>query len=239
MPFTDEQIKAFPAWLQKLVKMSPAAREAAGYSDEDIEQAARAFHLDKDYTQKSQKAAALEKIQEQYPDLSLEDAAKVWSWWQKNGDEVTTMWPHRSRIKEVVERPAPTPRADDRSNGAPLKRRWRDAEAADLYETARLREVFEDLESSSADLAVKRIREDWYQKEEIPRLDRVAGGYLDTAVAPIEFGRDPAHAALSISDVLKQAAAEGERDFRKVAKKMLESAGTVKKAGYDEGYQKG
>src|SRR2546422_8497887 len=90
MPFTDEQIKAFPAWLQKLVKMSPAAREAAGYSDEDIEQAARAFHLDKDYTQKSQKAAALEKIQEQYPDLSLEDAAKVWSWWQKRSEEHTS-----------------------------------------------------------------------------------------------------------------------------------------------------
>ena len=142
MKFTDEQIKEFPAWLQKLVKMSPAGREAAGYTDEDIEQAAKAFHLDKDYTQKSQKAAALEKVQAQYPELSLEDAAKVWDWWQKNGQQVTEFWPHRDRVKEILARPAPEPRTTngrEDGNGTRTRRSWREAEAADLYETSRLR----------------------------------------------------------------------------------------------------
>lgn len=248
MPFTDEQIKAFPSWLQKLVKMTPAAREASGYTDEDIEQAGKAYHLDKDYTTKSQKVAALEKIQEQYPDLSLDDAAKVWDWWQKYGQEVTEVWPHRTKIKEILARPAEAAPATGNGNRTTgTKRRWQDTEATDLYETARLREVFEDLETSASERAVKQVKDEWYEKEEKPRLDRVAAGYLSTVVDLVDFvqqetlraARDPAYTPIPISEVLKEATARGERDFRKVAKLVTDERGTVKKSGFDEGYQKG
>lgn len=237
MAFTEEQIKAFPVWLQKLVKLAPEQRTALGYSDEDLEQATKAYHLDKDYTQKSQKAAVLEKIQEQYPDINLEDAGKVYAWWQTHGEEVQQLWPNRARLREILARPA----ADTRENGngdRPKRRSWRDAEATDLYETARLRETFEDLETSAAEAGEKRMRA-WYDKEEVPRLDGVAAGYLQTAVNLIELGRDPRFAALKLADILKSGAASGERDLIKVATGLLTTTAETRKGGYDEGYQKG
>lgn len=235
MALTQEQINALPVWLQKLVKASPEQRTALGYSDEDLEQATKAYHLDKDYTQKSQKAALIEKIQEQYPDINLEDAGKVYAWWREHGEEVQQIWPNRARLREIIARPAPEPR----ENGNGARRKWRETEATDLYETARLREVFEDLQNDTRESTLKALKEDWYQKEEVPRLDGVAAGYLQTAMNMIELGRDPRFSGLKLSEILKSAAASGERDLVKVATGLLTTTEETRKGGYDEGYQKG
>lgn len=247
MAFTDEQIKAFPPWLQKLVKLSPEGRTAAGYTDEDIDQAAKAYHLDKDYTQTKQKFAGIAKFVEANPDANVEEAWAELNTWREWGKKD---WPEFKRqFSDLQTRAAAAAAPGDGgvANPGGTKRRWRDAEAADLYETARLREVFEDLETSASDRAVKAIKEDWYQKEEVPRLDKLAGGYLSTVVDLVTFvqqetlraARDATYTPVPISDVLKEAAARGERDFSKVAKALGDERGTVRKTGYDEGYQKG
>ena len=246
MTFTDEQIKAFPAWLQKLVKLSPQAREAAGYTDEDLEQAAKAYHLDKDYTQTKQRFAGITKFLEANPDANVEEAWEELNRWRAWGQKD---WPEFKRQFSDLQTKAAAPAATngDGNRATTTKRRWRDAEAADLYETARLREVFEDLENGAVERAVKAVREDWYQKEEVPRLDKMAGGYLQTVVDLVDFAqqeaikaaRDPNYNPLPISDILKEAAARGEKDFRKVATAVGTERGTLKKTGFDEGYAKG
>lgn len=246
MTFTEEQINAFPSWLKKLVKLSPQGREAAGYTDEDLEQAAKAYHLDKDYTQKSQRVAAVAKFLDANPDANVEEAWDELSRWRQWGQKD---WPEFKRqYNDLKEKGGASVATSGNGNGTPggSKRRWRDAEAADLYETTRLREVFEDLETSASDRGVKAVK-DWYQGEEVPRLDKVAGGYLDTVVDLLDFvqqenlrlRQDPSYTPMPIRDVLKEAAARGEKDFRKIAKAVHEERGAVKQTGYDEGYTKG
>ena len=250
MAFTAEQIAAFPPWLQKLVKLSPEARTAAGYTDEDLEQAAKAFHLDKDYTQTKQKYAALGAFLEANPDANVQEAWDELSRWREWGKKD---WPEFKRqfadLQTKAAVPPANPNGDQSPNGAqPGKRRsWRQAESSELYETARLREIFEDIEASASDRAVKAIKDDWYTKEEVPRLDKMAAGYLSTVVDLVDFAqqeaikaaRDPNYTPMPISEVLKEAAARGEKDFRKVAGAVLDERGKVKKTGYDEGYQRG
>lgn len=237
MAFTPEQIAAFPGWLQKLVTLTAEQRTAAGYTDEDLLQATKAYHLDADYTKKSQRAAALDKIQEQYPGLNLDDAAKVFEWWRQpgNGDQVTNFWPHRDRIQQILNAPAEP--VHQPANGT--KRRWQDAESADLYETARLREVLEGVEGSAYERAVKHVTEDWYEKKEKPRLDQVAGTYLATAIDLIEFSRDLRFKDLPLSDVMRAASSSGERDFRKAASKLLEDREGPRQAILEEGRKLG
>lgn len=244
MAFTDEQIKAFPPWLQKLVKLSPAGREAAGYTDEDIDQAAKAYHLDKDYTQTKQKYAAVAKFIEANPDANVEQAWDELTTWREWGKKD---WPEFKRQFADLQTKAAAPAAVG-NNGNPggTKRRWRDAESADLYETAKLREVFEDLETSAVTQA-NTARDTWYKDTIAPNWDKQATGYLSTVVDLVDFvqqetlkaARDPNYTPLPISEVLKEAAARGEKDFKKVAKAVGEERGTVRSAAFEEGRLKG
>lgn len=226
------------AWLAKLDKLTPEQREALGWSDEDSAAAKKEHLLERDYTQSKQKLAALTKIQEQYPQATPEQIAQLVEWYLPNSAEVNRLWTNRDRLVErqaEVERPAGE------------RRKWRDAEAADLYETARLREVFEDLGEDFATRAVTRVRKDWYEKDEVPRLNQVASAHLATAVdlmklvqqESIKAARDPQYVPMEIDDVLREAAARGERDFRKVAANVATEREALRKTAVEEGRKLG
>jgi hypothetical protein len=237
MPYTDEQIASFPPWLQKIARMKPEAREAAGYTDEDIDQAAKAHHLDRDYTQAKQKLSTYEK---HLGDADPEEVGKLRQWWDQHGQEVNEVWAHRDRLRQP-ERPVEPARP---ANGT--RRSWRETEAADLYETARLRETFEDLREDTISAAAERVRKDWYEKEEMPRLDSVAAGFFSRALDIMDAVRDPALADIGPYDLIKEAAAQGLKpsadgrmNFRKLGVDMLERRKAERQAAADEGYKRG
>lgn len=232
MAYTDEQIAAFPAWLQTILKATPESRAAAGITDEYLDSAVKAYHLDKDYTQKSQRLAEYEK----YKDVPLDKASELYAWWQKNGSEATRRW-------ELAERAAAQPEPEARPAG---KKKWRDAEAADLYETASLRALFEDLHTDAGNSAYQRWQDE-YKKTEVPRLDQVANGMASTVIDLLDFAvedaiaatKDPKHQRLSPHEVLKQGAARGERDFRKVASAMRQERLDAAKPLEEDAFQRG
>lgn len=230
--YTDEQIAAFPAWLQTIVKATPESRAAFGITDDYVESAVKAHHLDRDYTQKSQRLAEFEK----YKDVPLDKASELYTWWQQNGTEATRRW-------QLAEKAAAEPAAESKPAG---KKKWRDVEAADLYETANLRAAFEDLHADAANTAYQRWQDD-YKRNEMPRLDQVANGMASTVIDLMEFwgdeilaaGKDPKHQRLNPKELLQQAAARGERDFRKVATALREERSAALKPVEDDAYKRG
>ena len=75
-------------WLAKLEGATPEQLAAIGLTPEHLAAAKKEHLFERDYTQKSQKVAALSKIQEQYPNLKLEDAIKVYEWYQPDRKSV-------------------------------------------------------------------------------------------------------------------------------------------------------
>lgn len=231
------------AWLAKLEKLTPEQRQSIGWSDEDFEAAKKEHLLERDYTQSKQKVAALLKIQEARPDLSMDQVLQVYDWYVPNADTVKEALSLYNRRGELVERkPEPKPE--------PGTRKWRAAEAAALYETASLREVFQDLyedaTQAGAEAGYKRWKDE-YTNTEVKRLDGVANNMASTVIDLMAYAlddadavrRDPKHVRLDPREVLKQAGLRGERDFNKVATALREERLAATKPIEDDAYRRG
>lgn len=226
-------------WLATLEALTPEQLAAAGLTAEDVAAAKKEHLLERDYTQKSQRVASLTKIQEKYPQFTPEQQDQLIAWYTANPDEIKRLWDNRDRL--VERQPEP-----ERKLASGERRKWREAEAGDLYETARLREIFEDLQQDTTETTLKRWKDE-YQKSEIPRLDGVANGLASTVLDWVDFAledalvasRDPKHTRLPPLDVLKAGAARGERDFRKVAQAIRDERAEALKPVEDEAYRRG
>ncbi len=233
--FTDEQLAQFPVWLQKLAKATPEALAAAGYTDEDLDAASKAYHLDRDYTQKSQKASELDKLMARYPGADVEQIQQVYDFYAGNRDEIVNFWRNRDRVRQFLSAPQPSADPTPRPEGA--RRSYRDFEPNDLFETARLREFAQSLEESAFTRA-DQARAKWYDEQVAPNWDRRAAGYFEAMLNLVEIARDPDLHAIPIRDVIKESAARGNTNpekFRDIAKEMLDARKAAEAAGYQKG----
>lgn len=224
-----------PAFLKKLLEMPDDQRTALGYTDEMLEDAEKGWLRESDYTKKTQEVAAVKKIMDANPGISLETAVETLKWAQSD-------WPRWKQRYDEMERAAktPAPAAPAPSNGARRGKWVNEIAVEDFYETARLREKFAQLEEewmpAARDAAAKYIREEWYDKEERPRLDKLAGGYTSTVINLLKaiWPSDKP----SIESVLKEAAVRGTPDLVAVYNDLVTKGTETREGGFNEGYKK-
>jgi hypothetical protein len=236
------------AWFAKLEKMTPEQLAAAGLTAEDVAAAKKEHLLERDYTQKSQKVAALQQIQDANPDLNPKQVLDVYNWYRDNQGTVKDALELYNRRGELVER-----KAEPQPQPAGGKRKWREFEYVDPYDaersrnmTSALREAFEDVHRDASEAAYKRW-EDEYKSKEVPRLDKVADGMAAQVLGLMKFygedilaaARDPKHTPLDPFEVLKQGAARGESDFRKVADALRRERQEATKPIEEDAYKRG
>jgi hypothetical protein len=180
----------------------------------------------KDYTVKTQSLAE-ERRQRERDLIELEQ----WRGWRRGaGSQVEQQLEELERLKQQVERqPAAEP-----GTYKPSGRRY-DATPEDFFEAERLHKTLDGLEEGFLARASERWKQD-YEQHELPRIDRLAGNYVNTVVGLLELiwpENQP-----KIPDLLRQAAASQNKDLRAVAKQIIDSRDGQKKAGFEEGYER-
>lgn len=215
-----DQGSDLPAWLTKL-------------SPEEQEDAKGHLLRQADYTKKTQEVASLRQLKEKYPDRDLSQDVENLSRWE---NWRRTDWPTiEQKLARLDELEAASKRAPAESKSDEGRRGYR-ATPEDFYEQERLDRTLTELENGFTERATGRVKE-WYEKEELPRIDRLASNYLNTMVGllRVAWPKD----APPIADLLREAGASQQGDFLKVAEKLREQGTKLKTAGFDEGYQKG
>lgn len=233
------------AWLAKLEGLTAEQLAAAGITAEDIAAAKKEHLLERDYTQGKQKVAPWLKLQEDFSQYTPEQMAQLAQWYTANETDIKRLWNNRDRL---VERPAqPNPAAPAEPG---QRRKWRDADAAALYDNQSLREIFADLHEDAATAGYERFKNE-YQKTEIPRLDQVAGAHVQTVLDIVKFGladavqaaRDPKHQPMDLDDLIRQAALRGQPgqrpDLARIAATLREERQAVTKPLEDDAYKRG
>lgn len=204
-----------PAWLKKLLDAKPEARTALGLDDKDLEDARGGYLRQDDYTKKTQEVAELRKIMEDNPGINAREAfteLKQLKGW------VTTEWPQWQRnFTNLQEQVKTRPQAQS-GNGGGAEHRWQGATVEDLYETERLQRVFGNLiheTDQRIEAAITKHRDEWYRKEELPRMDKVAQGYMQTLINLMKVGWPSDKPDLDT--LLREAAAQQNTDFSALA----------------------
>lgn len=236
-----------PAWLKTLLGKSDEQLRALGISEQDLEDAEKGWLRESDYTTKTQAVAAVKKVMDANPGMNWEEAVQAYNWaktewpkWQRSHQEL------EGQVRTLSSAPKATPAsASDTPRTFKRGKVVSEITAEDLYETSKLRERFGDLENevigSAVDAAFTRVKDDWYTKEEMPRLDKVAAGYLGTVInlmRPIwrqTFGdKGP-----DIDTLLREAAAQQNPDLVAVFDGLLKKTATTTETGFNDGFKKG
>jgi len=224
-----------PEWLTKIPGVDVPAVKA---NKELVEQIRGGWLREKDYTQKSQEVASLRKVKEKLGDRDIEaelNRLAQWDQWQQS--EYPKLEAQAARVADL-ERIARE--ADKGPKAESQPRTGYKISTDDLFEQTRLDEAVRGLETGIEERAYTRTKK-WYQDEELPRLDKVAAGMLQLPMGLIRtlWPKELTERGVTVDRVLKEAVASQNFDYPKVVAGLMAGQETVKKEGYDEGYQKG
>lgn len=222
---TDQQIADLPPYLQKLAKASPEHLATLGYTEEDVDNAVRAHHLDKDYTQAKQRLSAFEK--HLGADADPEEVGRVNGWWRQHGEEVNELWGKRQQLREQPARQEPRPAP----NGDGKRRKYTEFEYQDAYDveraramTASLREAFEDVRATAVEGAQRH-----YTEKIVPEINGMAGVYFSRALDMVDAYRQGGLEDVSPHELMNEAMAQGLKpgqdgrlNFRKLGTELQE-----------------
>jgi hypothetical protein len=223
-----------PPYLKKL-QANKARWAELGITDEDFEDGRKGYLREKDYTQKSQRVAKLERFLQDHPDADAEEAwaeLNQWRTWRNNE------WPKFQNEYDSLKKQAAT--AAERGGGEDRTPRtagkW-SASGEDVYQTEKLWAAFDEVQGRS----VSEVKQ-WWEKDERPKFEqygnRLGQQVLDASFRLTKFARNPEFAELDLDEVVKESAATGEGDLTKVGRKLLDRRKETTKTGYDAGYQK-
>lgn len=235
----------FPAWLQKLIDLKPEQATAIGWTAQDIEQAKSEHMMQSDYQKKTQEVAKLRKIMEANPDLDPEAAINELNQWRGWRED---KWPAiQQEIAEAERIKAELADLRKGSSGAvpPVDGTW-GVTAEDFYETQKLWGALGKLEERFTGKSMAATKA-WYEKEIAPTWENTAASYLGSVLGPIELLWEKMVEAkilpaIPMTDVFKEMAVQGadkKVKFKDVYGGMATRGTETKKAGYDEGYEKG
>jgi hypothetical protein len=234
-----------PDWLKKLIGLNDEQLRGLGLTEEALVDAERGYLRESDYTKKTTEVAAVKKIMDANPGMNWEEAAKTHEWartqwptWKKSYDELEV----RARTPQPREAPA-----NGNGNGTPRPKWSERISVEDLYETDRLRRAFENVVAGVGEEFIPAARdavlntfkdpEGWYQKEELPRMERWAQGNMGVLlnlIGSIWPADKP-----SMETLLREATLRGSRDLPAVFKEIVSAVGKEHQGGFDEGYKKG
>src|SRR5882724_1896545 len=223
-----------PEWLSKIPGVDVSAVKA---NKELVEQIRGGWLREQDYTKKTQEIAPLRKLKEKVGDRDLEaELNRLAQYDQWRESEYPKLEAQANRVAEL-ERVA---QANDKQ--APQSQGPKSdfsMSPDDFFEQERLTRKLGELEQHLDARHLKSTKE-WYEKEELPRLDQVAGTYLGTALGLIRaiWPRNFAEKGITVDRLMKEAVASQDWDYPKLVQRLWAGQETVKKAGYDEGYQK-
>ena len=230
-----------PTWLKKLE--TAEARQRAGWTDAEYEDAKKGYMLHADYSRKLNEVEPLRTVQEKYKGKDLaKEMARLDTWDQWHRDK----WPkfesdyeRMQRQLAEAEKGGSQPAAGSEGR-APRKPRTYSATPDDFYETERLHTVLGDLEEQIHGRAVESTKK-YYDETVLPQVNDLAGRYLDTVLNLIKplWSRQFKDEQISVVDVLREAGVRGEKDLEKVVAQLIETRAGTKEGGFKEGYEKG
>jgi hypothetical protein len=222
-----------PEWLSSI----PGVDMDKVRADKDLTTKIKGYGLrEADYTKKNQEIAPLRKLRERLGDsVDLEkELDRVYSrdgWLAQNWPGVEARLNRLDQLEaEMAKRPAQSNGAD---HAAPTNRR---ITTDDLFEQDRLDAALSRWETGLTDGF-----KNWYQNEEIPRLDRQANHYLNTVMSALTaiWPKDMTEKGVTLQRLLKEnALAGGRQTMTQLAADLMNGTAANESSAEQRGYER-